>query len=124
MSQARIQSALSHLKPYDELDRHHQKKIEELKLLFPYDSQLDKHLTHLKLAVLRPYLVWVPFEFVMGVQVIGRSGISTVYKGDVILHPSEGGEALDQTFVFKEFDMPMLQEVSLRSSVFEAWHFL
>ncbi|RUS22365.1 kinase-like domain-containing protein [Endogone sp. FLAS-F59071] len=113
MSQARIQSALSHLKPYDELDRHHQKKIEELKLLFPYDGQLDKHLTYLKLAVLRPYLVWMPFEFVMDIQEIGRSGISIMYKGDVSLHPTEGSEDLNQTFVFKEFDTPMLQEVIL-----------
>src|SRR3954464_7563637 len=86
MSSERLQHNFSLLKPFNELDWGAQWGIKDTKLDFPDPSnELLRHLTVLGVAQLCDYLAWMPFERFTGVEILGRGGFATVWKGAVEL---------------------------------------
>src|SRR3954470_8926112 len=84
MSSKRLQHNLSLLKPFNELYESVQESINDNKLEFPDPSnELLRHLTVLGVPQLCDYLAWMPFERFTGVEILGRGGFATVWKGAV-----------------------------------------
>src|SRR4051794_5746117 len=84
MSSERLQHNLSLLKPFNKLNEDIQEYIREKKRSFPDPSnELLRHLMVLGVPQLCDYLAWMPFERFTGVEILGRGGFATVWKGAV-----------------------------------------
>ena len=84
MSSERLLHNLSLLKPFNELFDIDQNTIKNTKRNFPDPSnELLRHLTVLGVPQLCDYLAWIPFERFTGVEILGRGGFATVWKGAV-----------------------------------------
>src|SRR4051812_11620449 len=116
-SSERLQNSLSLLKPFNELYYSTQKSIEATKLNFPDPSgKLLHHLAVLGVAQLSDYLAWIPFERFTTVELLGRGGFATVWKGAVEL----GSDI--KWYALKEVSQGQMAEVSSFLSLFP--HFL
>src|SRR3954471_10769615 len=85
-SSERLQNSLSLLKPFNELSSNDQSRIRANKLNFPDPSgELLQHLAVLGVAQLSDYLAWIPFSRFTTVELLGKGGFATVWKGAVEL---------------------------------------
>src|SRR4051812_4929565 len=111
MSSERLQHNLSLLKPFNKLHEGVRGRINDNKRNFPDPSnELLRHLTVLGVPQLCDYLAWMPFERFTRVEILGRGGFATVWKGAVELDTEYG--VFDQWYALKEVSPGQMAEVS------------
>src|SRR3954454_10784474 len=107
MSSERLQHSLSLLKPFNEISKYQQEGIKRYKRNFPDPSnELLRHLTVLGVPQLCDYLAWMPFERFTRVEILGRGGFATVWKGAV------NNGLYNEWYALKEVSLQQMAEVS------------
>ncbi|RUS22832.1 hypothetical protein BC937DRAFT_86469 [Endogone sp. FLAS-F59071] len=90
MSTTRLQSLLALIKPFDELDKSHQRTISIWKNTFPdcpdTEEQLSACLEILGAPQLKPYLAWVPPDELFCFQPLAKGGFAKVYKTKIYVN--------------------------------------